>query len=49
MSGIRTWVLVVILAALVIGLIVAARGLDHHRGDDLGAWRSPVLITHTAS
>jgi hypothetical protein len=49
MSGIRTWVLVVILTALVIGLIVAARGPDHHRGDEVGARQSPVILTHSAS
>jgi len=38
MSDVRIWILVVIAAVLVIGLLVYARGPEHHRGDDVGAW-----------
>jgi hypothetical protein len=36
-NTIRTWVLVVLLAALVVGLIAFGRGRQHSRGDELGA------------
>ena len=42
MSDVRIWILVVIAAVLVIGLLLYARGPEHHRGDDVGAW-SPTF------
>jgi hypothetical protein len=33
------WLLVLVLAAVLIGLIAYARGPEHHRGDDVGAFR----------
>jgi hypothetical protein len=37
MSGTGKWILAIIVAALVVGLIAYARGNDHFRGDDEGA------------
>jgi hypothetical protein len=31
------WVLVVLAAMVVVGLVAFARGRDHHHGDDVGA------------
>ncbi len=31
------WIVAAMVAGLVICLIVWARGLDHHRGDDIGS------------
>ena len=42
MKEIWTWILVLLAAVLVIGLIVYARGPDHHRGDDIGAWSQSI-------
>jgi hypothetical protein len=36
MSPVR-WIIAAIAIALVVCLIVWARGADHHRGDDVGA------------
>ncbi|HET6653316.1 MAG TPA: hypothetical protein VFH10_11790 [Nocardioides sp.] len=37
MSVLIRWVIVVVAALVVIGLIAFARGPDHQRGDDVGA------------
>ena len=42
MKSIWTWILILLAAVLVIGLLGYARGPEHHRGDDVGAW-SPVF------
>ncbi len=38
MNDIRMWILVVLAAFLVIGMLRYARGPEHHHGDDVGAW-----------
>jgi hypothetical protein len=38
------WLIVLALALVVIGLIGYARGHKHHRGDDVGALRSNLLV-----
>jgi hypothetical protein len=35
-NGLR-WLVVVLIALVLIGLIAYARGPEHHRGDDVGA------------
>ena len=30
------WVIAVVVALLLVGLVAFARGRDHHRGDDIG-------------
>ncbi len=40
--NVRTWVLVVGVVILVLVLIRYARGPEHQRGDEVGAWRPPV-------
>ena len=42
MNDIRMWILVVLAAFLVIGMLRYARGPEHHHGDDVGAWRAPI-------
>jgi cell division septation protein DedD len=42
-NGLR-WLIVVLIALVVIGLIAYARGPEHHRGDDVGALRSGVAV-----
>jgi hypothetical protein len=42
MGGVRAWIVVIAVVVLVILLIRYARGPDHQRGDDVGAWSSPV-------
>ena len=37
MSTTARWVVAAVAALLVIGLLVWARGDEHHRGDDVGA------------
>jgi hypothetical protein len=36
MSDTPRWVIVIVVALLVVGLIAFARGPDHHRGDETG-------------
>lgn len=44
MSTAATWTLVVAIAVLVLGLLVFARGAEHHRGDEIGtAGNSPSV------
>jgi hypothetical protein len=38
------WLIVLVIALVVIGLIAYARGPKHHRGDDVGALRSAVVL-----
>ncbi len=40
MSDTRMWIIIVVVAVLVVGLIAYARGPEHHHGDDLGALRA---------
>jgi hypothetical protein len=45
MGDTRRWVVVLVLAALVVGLLAFARGRDHRRGDEVGArGRSSVNV-----
>jgi hypothetical protein len=37
MGDTRRWVLVVVVALVVVGLLAFARGQDHHRGQQVGA------------
>ena len=41
-EGVR-WLLALLIALVVIGLIAYARGPKHHRGDDVGALPTPIL------
>lgn len=38
MGDTRRWVLLVVLALVVIGLLAFARGPEHHRGQQVGAF-----------
>jgi len=42
MKEIWIWILALLAAVLVIGLLWYARGPEHHRGDDIGAWNSSI-------
>ncbi len=45
MRDMRTWVLVVVLVLLVIGLVAYARGAEHHHGDDVGSLGHVGVVT----
>ena len=49
MSDTSRWVIAIVLALLVVGLIAFARGPDHHRGDETGEGSigSAVLVVGT--
>ncbi|HET7351835.1 MAG TPA: hypothetical protein VFJ28_12925 [Marmoricola sp.] len=44
MNDVRTWVLVTCALVLVLVLIRYARGPEHQRGDEVGAWSPPVAV-----
>ena len=48
MSGVR-WIVVVLLALVLIGLLTYARGDEHHRGDETGALSSVAVLRSDAS
>ena len=39
------WLLVLVLALVVIGLVAYARGDEHHRGDEIGALPANVEVS----
>ena len=41
------WVAMVLLAAFVLGLLIWARGIAHHRGDDVGSLGARYVAAHT--
>jgi hypothetical protein len=43
MSGVR-WVVVIVLAVVLVGLLAFARGREHHRGDEEGALGSSARV-----
>ena len=45
MNNIRSWIIGIVVALLIILLVGFARGPDHRRGDEIGALRSFVLTT----
>ncbi len=45
MSDARRWIVAVLLAVLLIGLVAYARGAEHHRGQQVG---SPGAFARTA-
>lgn len=47
MSDRAKWVVVAVAVACVVGLIVWARGTDHHRGQDVGAVRASYAASST--
>jgi hypothetical protein len=42
------WVLIVVGALLVIGLIAYARGPEHYRGDEIGSHGTKVVVVRPA-
>jgi hypothetical protein len=47
-DGVR-WLIVLVLALVLVGLIAFARGEEHRRGDDVGALRSGVSVRAEAN
>jgi hypothetical protein len=45
MDDTRRWVLLVVLALVLVGLLAFARGPDHHRGQQVGAFGDGVPTT----
>ena len=44
MTSTTRWALVAVVALAIVALYLFARGVVHHRGDDIGAVRSPVQV-----
>ena len=42
------WVLIIVGALLVVGLIAYARGPEHHRGDEIGSHGTKVVVIRPA-
>jgi hypothetical protein len=42
------WLLIIVGALLVVGLIAYARGPEHHRGDDIGTHGTKVVVIQPA-
>jgi hypothetical protein len=42
MSDTTRWVIVVVAALLIVGIVAFARGVEHQRGDEVGALGGPV-------
>ena len=42
MNGIPRWVIVVLIALVLVGLVAFARGREHRRGDEEGALGTPA-------
>jgi hypothetical protein len=42
------WVIAVVVALVIVGLIAFARGRDHRRGDEVGALGGGVPVVSTA-
>ena len=40
------WLLILVGALLVVGLIAYARGTKHHRGDEIGSHGTKVVVVH---
>jgi hypothetical protein len=40
------WLLIVICALLIVGLIAYARGPKHHEGDEIGSHGTKVVVVH---
>jgi hypothetical protein len=41
------WLLILVGALLVVGLIAYARGPKHYRGDEIGSHGTKVVVVHT--
>jgi hypothetical protein len=48
MSDAPRWVVVLVIALIVVGLIAFARGREHRRGDDVGALAPRVGVVQIA-
>ena len=48
MRRIVEWGLIVVAAALLIGLFTYARGDKHHRGDEIGSHGTKIVVVHTS-
>jgi hypothetical protein len=46
MTAVR-WLLVLALALVLVGLITYARGSEHHRGDEIGAHGTKIILVGT--
>jgi len=40
------WLLIVVAALSIVGLMTYARGPKHHRGDELGSHGTKVIVLH---
>ncbi len=49
MSDTPRWVVVIVIALIVVGLIAFARGREHRRGDEVGALGSHIDVVQIAA
>jgi hypothetical protein len=49
MSDTPRWVVVIVIALIVVGLIAFARGREHRRGDEVGALGSHDAVVQIAA
>ena len=46
MRRVVEWLLILVGALLIVGLIAYARGPKHHRGDEVGSHGTKVVVVH---
>jgi hypothetical protein len=44
MSNTTGWLIALVLAPAVVGMIVYARGAEHHRGDEVGTHGTKIIV-----
>jgi hypothetical protein len=44
MSNTTGWLIALVLALAVVGMIVYARGAEHHRGDEVGTHGTKIIV-----
>jgi hypothetical protein len=46
MRTVTEWLLIVVAALLLVGLMAYARGPKHHRGDEVGSHGTKIVVVH---
>ena len=48
MSNTASWLIALVLALCIVGLIAYARGAEHHRGDEVGTHGTKIIVVQPA-
>jgi hypothetical protein len=48
MTNLASWLIALVLALCVVGLIAYARGPKHHRGDEIGTHGTKIVVVQSA-